>query len=128
MDWLLDTNIAIHLRDGDSLVEERVAELDGSLLLSIVSRVELEGGVYQVASEVVQRRHRLDLLLSAVTVLDFDQASADAYRAIIGAVGFSRRKVLDRMIASQALVAGASLVTRNGDDFRDIPGLTLVEW
>jgi tRNA(fMet)-specific endonuclease VapC len=42
--------------------------------------------------------------------------------------GYSRRKVLDRMIAAQALVDEATLVTRNGDDFRDIPGLTLLEW
>jgi predicted nucleic acid-binding protein len=128
LDWLLDTNIAIHLRDGDAMIEERVAELVGSLLLSIVSRVELEGGVYQAPAEIVQRRHRLDLLLSAVTVLDFDQASADAYRAIIGTAGFSRRKVLDRMIAAQALASNATLITRNAIDFRDIPGLTLVEW
>lgn len=128
MDWLLDTNIAIHLRDGDALIEERVAELDGVLLLSVVSRVELEGGVHQVPEEIVHRRHRLDLLLSAVRILDFDQASADAYRTIIGTVGFSRRKVLDRMIAAQALASNATLVTRNVADFHDIPGLIFLEW
>lgn len=128
MDWLLDTNIAIHLRDGDALIEERVAELDGVLLLSVVSRVELEGGVYQVPAEVASRRQRLDLLLSAVRVLDFDQASADAYRAMIGTVGFSPRKVLGRMIAAQAMANNATLVTRNLADFRDIPGLLFLEW
>jgi tRNA(fMet)-specific endonuclease VapC len=128
LDWLLDTNIAIHLRDGDALIEERVAGLDGVLLLSVVSRVELEGGVFQVPAETAYRRHRLDLLLSAVRVLDFDQASADAYRAMIESVGFSRRKVLDRMIAAQALANNATLVTRNVADFRDIPGLLFLEW
>ncbi|MFN3667817.1 MAG: PIN domain-containing protein [Brevundimonas sp.] len=128
MDWLLDTNIAIHLRDGDARIEERVAGLDGVLLLSVVSRAELEGGVYQLPAEIVSRRHRLDLLLSAVRVLDFDQASADAYRTMIESVGFSRRKVLDRMIAAQALANNATLVTRNVADFRDIPGLLFLEW
>ena len=39
---MLDTNVAIHLRDGDAVVDERVDALSPPLLLSIVSRVELE--------------------------------------------------------------------------------------
>ena len=42
--------------------------------------------------------------------------------------GYSRRKLLDRMIAAQALIHRATLVTRNPDDFRDIPGLRLEVW
>ena len=42
--------------------------------------------------------------------------------------GYSRRKLLDRMIAAQALVHRATLVTLNEDDFRDIPGLHLESW
>ncbi|HAJ03147.1 MAG TPA: VapC toxin family PIN domain ribonuclease, partial [Brevundimonas sp.] len=34
----------------------------------------------------------------------------------------------DRMIAAQAIVAGATLATLNPADFRDIPGLSLLEW
>ena len=59
-------------------------------------------------------------------VLAFDDAAADAYRAIVEAAGYSRRKLLDRMIAAQALVHRATLVTCNGDDFNDIPGLELL--
>jgi tRNA(fMet)-specific endonuclease VapC len=61
-------------------------------------------------------------------VLDFGAAEADAYRAIVEAVGFSRRKLLDRMIAAQALVHHATLVTQNPSDFQDIPGLDLEVW
>ena len=39
-----------------------------------------------------------------------------------------RRKLLDRMIAAQALVHRATLVTRNAADFRDVPGLSILEW
>lgn len=51
-----------------------------------------------------------------------------AYRTIVEAAGSSRRKILDRMIAAQALVHRATLVTRNPDDFRDVLGLNLVVW
>ena len=47
MAFLLDTNVAIHLRDGDPLVTRKVAALQGAVLMSIVTRVELEGGVYR---------------------------------------------------------------------------------
>jgi len=125
---VLDTNIAIHLRDGDPLVTAKIAVLEGPVLLSIISRVELEGGVYRVPSEAGVRRVRLDLMLDALPVLDFDREAADAYRAIVEAAGYSRRKILDRMIAAQALVHRAALVTRNAADFQDVPGLRLVEW
>jgi len=32
------------------------------------------------------------------------------------------------MIAAQTIVIGATLVTLNGANFRDIPGLKLLEW
>ncbi|OYX69665.1 MAG: VapC toxin family PIN domain ribonuclease [Caulobacter sp. 35-67-4] len=128
MSYLLDTNIAIHVRDGDPLIMERVAALEGAILLSIITRVELEGGVYREPSEARLRRARLDLLLEALPILTFDAESADAYRAIIEAAGYSRRKILDRMIAAQALVHRATLVTRNAADFHDVPGLSLLEW
>lgn len=128
MRWLLDTNVAIHLRDGDAVTSAKIADLDGSPVLSIVTRIELEGGVYQVPHDASRRRARLDTMFELIEILDLDAASADAYRAIIEALGFSRRKVLDRMIAAHALARDIPLITRNGDDFRDIPGLKLAEW
>ena len=128
MAFLLDTNVAIHLRDGDGEIAGKIAALQGAVLLSIVSRVELEGGVYRDRSQSGLRRRRLDLILSGLPVLAFDDAAADAYRAIVEAAGDSRRKLLDRMIAAQALVHRATLVTCNGDDFNDIAGLELLRW
>jgi predicted nucleic acid-binding protein len=58
----------------------------------------------------------------------FDGAAADAYGTIVAHAGYSRRKLLDRMIAAQALVHRATLVTMNPDDFADVAGLTVVAW
>jgi predicted nucleic acid-binding protein len=126
--YLLDTNIAIHLRDGDRLVSGKVAALDGAILLSIITQVELEGGVYREPGEAGLRRARLDVMLETLPVLTFDAEAANAYRTIIEAAGYSRRKILDRMIAAQALVHRATLVTRNAADFQDVPGLSLLAW
>ena len=128
MAYLLDTNVAIHLRDGDPSVTAKIASLDDAILLSIVTRVELEGGVYRNAGDAPARRARLDTLLSAIPVLAFDDAAADAYAEIVASAGYSRRKLLDRMIAAHALVHLATLVTMNSEDFREIAGLELLAW
>jgi tRNA(fMet)-specific endonuclease VapC len=128
MAFLLDTDVAIHLRDGDLAVTGKVSALDDAVLLSIVTRVELEGGVYRDPAYSHVRRARLDTILAAVPTLAFDDAAAAAYGAIVASAGYSRRKLLDRMIGAQALVHRASLVTMNAGDYSDVPGLSLVAW
>lgn len=128
MDHVLDISIAIPLRDGDDWVTAEVGKLSGALLLSIVTRIELENGVYRSPVNVAARRSRLDAMMPTFQTLPFEVAAVDAYQHIVAAVGYSRRKLLDRMIAAQTLVRGAALVTLNGDDFRDVPGLQLLEW
>ena len=128
MAYLLDTNVVIHLRDGDAAITKRIAELDDAVLMSIVTRVELEGGVLRELSQAAVRRARLDVVLSAIPTLEFGTPDADAYAAIVARSGYSRRKLLDRMIAAQALVHHATLVTMNADDFSDIHGMKILSW
>lgn len=128
MAFVLDTSVAIGLRDGDAAIIAKISALDGAVLLSIVTRVELEGGVYRDRTQVGVRRPRLEAILQTLPVLAFDDAAADAYRAIVESAGYSRRKLLDRMIGAQALAHRATLVTQNADDFRDIPGLSILAW
>ncbi|QSF53940.1 PIN domain-containing protein [Brevundimonas fontaquae] len=123
---MLDTSVAIHLRDGDPIIRAQIEEADDTLVFSIITVVELEAGFLDGEAEL--RRARLAALLETISYRPFDDRDAAAYGRIIRRTGYSRRKVLDRMIAAQALVDEATLVTRNGEDFRDIPGLTLLEW
>ena len=128
MAFLLDTNVAIHVRDGDAAITSNVAALEGAVLMSIVTRVELEGGVYREPDYAAIRRARLDAMLSAIPTLAFDDLAAETYGRIVANAGNSRRKLLDRMIAAQALVHRATLVTLNPGDFADVPGLSLLGW
>ena len=128
MAYLLDTTIAVDLRDGDLAFSEFLLTVDETPSISVITRIELEGGIYAHAAFSEQRRQAVDALLRDFIVLDLTGEIATAYGRIVEQAGFSRRKITDRMIAATALVHGLTLVTLNGRDFRDVPGLKLLEW
>jgi predicted nucleic acid-binding protein len=67
-------------------------------------------------------------MLATLPVLPFDASCAAGYRRILEKAGYSRRKIADRMIAATALAHRLTLVTLNGADFTDVPGLDLEIW
>ena len=128
MAFIIDTDVAIHMRDGDVATTGNVAALKGAVMMSVVTRVELEGGVYREPANATARRARLDVMLAAIPCLAFDDEAAGRYGRIVAHAGYSRRKLLDRMIAAQAVLHKATLVTFNASDFSDVPGLKLLPW
>ena len=128
MSLLLDTSVAIPLRDGDPEVWRRAAALEVAPYISILTAAELEGGVYRNPALSEKRRAALNALDGKLDVLPFDDEELAAYRTILESIGFNRAKVLDRLIAATALANGLSLATRNARDFSDIPGLTIEVW
>ena len=128
MAYLLDTTVAVELRDGDRIFRSHLASVDETPSISAITRVELEGGIYAHAALAEKRRRAVDALLREFVVLDFTNDIAAAYGEIARQAGFSRRKVADRMIAATAVAHRLALVTMNARDFRDVPGLELIEW
>ena len=128
MSFLIDTNVAILLRDGNVDVARQMAELDGPPVLSMITRIELENGIYREPEWAETRRVNLDAILRRSATIDFCDEELQAYRSILEHTGFSKPRVLDRMIAATALAHDLTLITMNGKDFRDIRGLKLVEW
>jgi tRNA(fMet)-specific endonuclease VapC len=126
--YLIDTNIAIHARDGTDAVLAKLAEHDGEVLLSALSLAELQRGVYRDASLTAIRQARLEVLLRGLPVLPFDASAAVAYGRIIAQCGWARRRDYDRMIAAHAISSHSVLVTNNLADFSDIPGLSMENW
>lgn len=124
----VDTNIAIALRDVDQLVHERIRALAEIPVFSMITRIELENGVSAEPGLENRRRRLLDALLETYSVEMFAHADILAYAAIIYDLGYNRWLTLDRLIAAQAIVRNATLITGNGKDFRRITGLKLVEW
>jgi predicted nucleic acid-binding protein len=125
---ILDTNIAVYIRDGDPVLRARASKLPVHPVISVLTRVELEAGVYRDPAEALLLRARTDLLLSQLIELPFTSAEAKVYGRIIERSGYSRAKVIDRMIAATAIAAGATLFTLNARDFRGIPELKLEDW
>jgi predicted nucleic acid-binding protein len=125
---LIDTDVAIHLRDGDPDITRRLDASGRTPIISAVTMVELLGGVAVDQSAGRVRARLLTELLRFVPVMPFTDAEAQAYGEIVAHLGHDRRRVLDRMIAAQAIVAGLPLATINGRDFADVPGLVLEVW
>lgn len=128
MAYLIDTNIAIHARDGTDAVLAKLAEHDGEVLLSALSLAELQRGVYRDPRLAPLRQARLEVLLRALPVLPFDASAALAYGRIIAQCGWVRGRDYDRMIAAHAISSNSVLVTDNTADFTDIPGLPIQNW
>ena len=124
---LLDTSVAVYVRDSD-VFAARLEGLDARPLLSAVTRVELENGVYRDPAWAPVRRANLDAMLRHMASLDFGEAEILAYRAIVAELGYSGRRVVDRMIAATAIANGLTLATLNPAAVRDVPGLALEAW
>lgn len=128
MPYLLDTNIAIHARDGNDAVLDELAAHEGAILLSALSLAELQRGLFKDAGNTAIRQTRLEVLLRHIPVLPFDTAAAHAYGRIIAQCGWAKGRDYDRMIAGHAIATNSVLVTANTPDFRDIPGLAMENW
>ena len=70
----------------------------------------------------------LALPIRRIPVLAFDAAAAVSYGVQRAAVRERRRDALDRLIAAHAVGVGATLVTNNEADFKDLPGLVVENW
>jgi tRNA(fMet)-specific endonuclease VapC len=126
--YLIDTNVAIHARDGTDRVLDKLAEHGGEVLLSALSLAEVQRGIYRDSKFTAIRQARLEVLLRGLPVLQFDAAAAVAYGRIIAQCGWARGRDYDRMIAAHAISSGCILVTNNAAYFRDIPGLSIENW
>ena len=128
----IDTDVAIALRDAHPATLRLIDELPDLPVISMITRIELENGVNADPSHAALRRRLLDRFLQTIAIQMFTEADILAYGRIVSASAHPEpvegRTTLDRLIAAQAITRDATLITRNGEDFRRIDGLKLEEW
>lgn len=128
MGYLFDTNVLIDLINGDRDYRSAASRFRDAGYLSVISTVELHGGAINRGPVNPEMDRRIAEIVAGFTELPFTSIEAEAYARIINAIGFSRRMIIDRMIAVTALTNGLTLITANSRDFRSIPGLTVEDW
>jgi predicted nucleic acid-binding protein len=136
-DILLDTNVLSELMRGAP--DARVlawfeSQRDAAFHVSAITRAELLLGV-----ALLPHGKRRDSLAAALErmfaedfadrCLPFDAASVEEYALLVAARTRAGKPISteDGQIAATALACGLSLATRNRKDFRDIPGLDLLD-
>jgi len=128
----LDTDICIHLLNGNEQVKQRVAQVGvDTLAVAMPAICELYFGAYN-SSRVDEnvRRVREFIEPPGPLVLTVDETAAE----IFGQVRTDLRRTgqplddMDLLIASVALAHGLTLVTNNTSHFQRIPRLSLDNW
>jgi tRNA(fMet)-specific endonuclease VapC len=123
--FLLDASVTFAVACGERLTLNKLARLEtDTAALSAIVWSEL----LAAAEDDARLMKNLDLLRQNLDILPFDLASAQSYGALVPQLTPKRRRVLDRMVAAQALELGARLITLTPDIFSDIPGLTVEDW
>lgn len=129
MPYLLDTDLIIDHLDEVPAATELIQRLSSDgVAISILTYMEVWQGILR-SPEPNAAREKLEALLSALPVLPFSEAvarrTAQLREDLKRAGRNPRQRAIDLMIAGTALEHGLTVVTRNVDDYRDIPGLSV---
>lgn len=122
MKYMLDANSIINLLSGEfpSLIDRVAATDAGEIGISAIAFAEVALGS---ENGKPPEPTLLNGLIAEIPVLPFDEGSARAYAKMP-----FRRGSFDHLIAAHALSLGLTVISRNIDDFRKVPGLMVENW
>lgn len=131
MTYLLDTNICVGMMLGnDAKLRTKIASLRPSdLVLCSIVKAELIFGARKSA-HVAKNLATLSSFFRAFESLPFDDDAAAQYGLLRAHLTIAGTPIggNDMLIASIALAAGVTLVTRNEREFRRVPALPVEVW
>ena len=131
MKYLLDTNICIYLikQNPAKVLKHFKSHVIGDIGISSITLAELRYGVSK-SQYVEKNRQALDEFVLPLEVADFDEKAAGEYgiiRADLEKVGKPIGS-MDMLIGAHALALGATLVTNNTKEFKQIKSLKIADW
>jgi len=120
--YLIDADSSIYaMVDAASPVNRHIGEFEpGEIAISAISFSEIALGTQLQKPPPPEV---LEAFISAIPIVPFDEAAAREYAKL----PFKRAR-FDRLLAAHALSIRAVVVTNNGNDFADVPGLVVENW
>ncbi|MEO8495851.1 MAG: type II toxin-antitoxin system VapC family toxin [Planctomycetota bacterium] len=129
MSFVIDTDVCSAYLKGDCGVWQRFMQYGGRLHLSSITVGELFTWALR-AQAPPKRLPALVDLLNDVTVLDVTIDVSRKFGELRAALLDAGQAApdMDLLIAATALVHHLTLVTHNGQDFANLPGLSIEDW
>lgn len=131
MKFLLDTSVCVELvrRRSVKLIRRIAGRPTGDFAVSVIAVAELQYGAEKSARPL----HQLQLLqqfLVPLAILEFDYDASLVYGKIRANLETAGTPIgpLDLLIAAQAKSRNLTLVTRNLQEFKRVPGLKAEDW
>ena len=131
MKYMLDTNICIYLikKKPEKVLRHFKAHAIGDIGISSITLAELRYGVDK-SQQVQKNRDALYEFLLPLEIADFDDEATVSYgrvRVVLEKAGTPVGS-MDMLIGAHALSLGATLVTNNVREFKQIKGLKIADW
>lgn len=133
MGLIVDTNVFIDVENGRlDLAALQILQTE-PVFIAANTMSELLAGVKlaKTPDEYMRRHSFTENILGHVPVLDFGvevaRIYADLYADALGNGKRSKVNVHDLQIAATGLVYGYSILTSNVDDFKDVPGVRVID-
>ncbi len=131
MKYLLDTNICIYLikQKPPKVLKHFKSHAVGDIGISSITLAELRYGVSK-SQHIERNRQALDEFILPLEIEDFDEKAAAEYGTIRADLEKAGKPIgsMDMLIAAHALAFGATLVTNNTKEFKQIRSLKVVDW
>ena len=131
MKLMLDTNTCIYVikNKPPKVLKRFVSHSVGDIGISSITLAELQYGVAK-SQHAQKNKEALEEFILPLEIADFDEKAAKSYGTVRATLEKAGRPIgaMDLLIGAHALCLGATLVTSNTREFRQIKNLSVVDW